>query len=254
MTELRIPDLAARLWTGGAPRDDLVTRVCAALRAQIADNALPAGTRLPSEALLAKELKISRPTLREATRILASRRLARHPAWRWHVRRGRQPASAQRARFLCPPCPPRSAPQAAWRACGASPSSRSRRPMTSLTPWKALSVARWPASAACGWWIGTPLALAAEYLPLSAADFIRTAGQVFRRLPLRVPDPRARAETAAQRNVGDRRQRHRSAGQGSRPSSAAPRCSSCARFTSAKVIGAFSTRSIITIARSSTSR
>ncbi len=71
MTELRISDLSARLWNSGAPRDDLVTRVCDALRAQIADNALPAGTRLPGESLLAKELKISRPTLREATRILA---------------------------------------------------------------------------------------------------------------------------------------------------------------------------------------
>ena len=70
MSELRLPDLAARLWTGGAPREDLVTRVCAALRAEIGGRRLIAGTRLPSEAALAKELRISRPTLREATRVL----------------------------------------------------------------------------------------------------------------------------------------------------------------------------------------
>ena len=70
MTELRIPDLAARMWSGAASRDDLVTRLCDALRAQIADHALPAGARLPSEAVLAKELKVSRPTLREAIRVL----------------------------------------------------------------------------------------------------------------------------------------------------------------------------------------
>jgi len=71
MNEVSIPEIAARLWIGGAPRDDLVTRVCEALRAQIAEKALPAGTRLPGEAVLAQALKISRPTLREATRILA---------------------------------------------------------------------------------------------------------------------------------------------------------------------------------------
>jgi GntR family transcriptional regulator len=59
------------MWRGGPEREDLVTRVCASLRGQIADHNLPAGARLPSEATLAEALQVSRPTLREATRILA---------------------------------------------------------------------------------------------------------------------------------------------------------------------------------------
>ena len=71
MTDLRLPDLSARLWAGDAPREDLVTRVCGALRAEIEARRFVAGSRLPSEAALAKALGVSRPTLREATRILA---------------------------------------------------------------------------------------------------------------------------------------------------------------------------------------
>ena len=71
MSALRLNDLSARLWAQGGPREDLVTRVCAALRAEIETRRLAAGTRLPSEAVLSKELRISRPTLREAARVLA---------------------------------------------------------------------------------------------------------------------------------------------------------------------------------------
>ncbi len=66
-----LQDLSARLWAGGAERQDLVTRVCGVLRAQLKARALPPGMRLPSEAALAKGLQVSRPTLREATRVLA---------------------------------------------------------------------------------------------------------------------------------------------------------------------------------------
>ncbi len=71
MTALGLPDLPATLRADGAPREDLVSRVCGVLRAEIAAGRLAAGVRLPSEAELAKALKVSRPTLREATRVLA---------------------------------------------------------------------------------------------------------------------------------------------------------------------------------------
>jgi DNA-binding GntR family transcriptional regulator len=71
MSGLCLPELSARLWADGAPREDLVTRVCAALRAEIAARGLAPGTRLPSEAVLSQDLRISRPTLREAARVLA---------------------------------------------------------------------------------------------------------------------------------------------------------------------------------------
>jgi DNA-binding GntR family transcriptional regulator len=55
---------------GGQPREDLVKRVADALRHQIVTGALPPGTRLIGEVELARRLDISRPTLREAIRVL----------------------------------------------------------------------------------------------------------------------------------------------------------------------------------------
>jgi len=80
MTALQISALSARLDAQGARREDLVARVCSALRSEIKDRAIPPGTRLPSETDLAKGLGVSRPTLREATRVLAQEGLlaARH--------------------------------------------------------------------------------------------------------------------------------------------------------------------------------
>ena len=52
-------------------REDLVARVCGLLRARMRDGHILPGTRLPSEIELAKAIGVSRPTLREATRILA---------------------------------------------------------------------------------------------------------------------------------------------------------------------------------------
>ena len=56
---------------GGAPREDLVTRVANALREWIRTGRLARASRLPGEVELAKQIGVSRPTLREATRILA---------------------------------------------------------------------------------------------------------------------------------------------------------------------------------------
>jgi DNA-binding FadR family transcriptional regulator len=47
------------------------------LRGQIVEGALPRGTRLPNEAVLADEYGVSRPTVREALRLLAAQNLIR---------------------------------------------------------------------------------------------------------------------------------------------------------------------------------
>ncbi|MCB1488000.1 MAG: GntR family transcriptional regulator [Bauldia sp.] len=64
-------DLTAKIWASGTPREDLVQRVANALREQILSGRLAGGTRLVPEAQLARNLSISRPTLREAIRVLA---------------------------------------------------------------------------------------------------------------------------------------------------------------------------------------
>jgi DNA-binding FadR family transcriptional regulator len=51
--------------------------VAARLREQILDGALPQGTRLPNEIVLARELGVSRTTVREALRLLAAQNLIR---------------------------------------------------------------------------------------------------------------------------------------------------------------------------------
>ncbi len=166
MTELRIPDLVARLWTGGAPRDDLVTRVCDALRAQIADHALPAGTRLPSEALLAKELKISRPTLREATRILARDGLL-------DVRHGVGTFVAAGSPHLRNALDFMSSLSATIRAAGRVPGVRGLAVKQISPPYEVAQALESAAGARVARISrvrlvdGTPLALAAEYIPLS---------------------------------------------------------------------------------------
>ena len=65
-----IANLTERIRESGGPRQVLVQRVADALRCQIASGHLKAGTRLMSEMALARNLEISRPTLREALRIL----------------------------------------------------------------------------------------------------------------------------------------------------------------------------------------
>jgi GntR family transcriptional regulator len=67
---LQTNDLSAKIWRG-VPREDLVTRVANALREQIHSGKLARGVRFCGELEFAKQLGVSRPTLREATRILA---------------------------------------------------------------------------------------------------------------------------------------------------------------------------------------
>lgn len=67
---LSTTELSGKIWRG-MPREDLVTRVANALREQIQGGKLLRGARFCGEVELAKQLGISRPTLREATRILA---------------------------------------------------------------------------------------------------------------------------------------------------------------------------------------
>lgn len=60
-----------------APRMKLVRRVAEALRDQIESGRLKPGTKLANEVALAQALEISRPTLREAIRVLAREGLLR---------------------------------------------------------------------------------------------------------------------------------------------------------------------------------
>jgi DNA-binding GntR family transcriptional regulator len=69
MEESLISDLSMRI-RQAAPRAALARRVADALRAEIAAGRLKPGARLANEVALAKALDISRPTLREAIRVL----------------------------------------------------------------------------------------------------------------------------------------------------------------------------------------
>jgi DNA-binding GntR family transcriptional regulator len=71
LNDINFTDLGAKIWASNARREDLVQRVANALREQILSGQLPAGTKLIPEAEFAKNLGISRPSLREAIRILA---------------------------------------------------------------------------------------------------------------------------------------------------------------------------------------
>jgi GntR family transcriptional regulator len=62
-------EISDRLWHG-APRENLATRVTNAIREQIESGHLSCGTRLRGEIEFARELGVSRQTLREATRAL----------------------------------------------------------------------------------------------------------------------------------------------------------------------------------------
>jgi GntR family transcriptional regulator len=66
-----IANLIGKIRGEGASREVLVKRVADALRDQITSGQLAPGARLIGEVALAQRLEISRPTLREATRILA---------------------------------------------------------------------------------------------------------------------------------------------------------------------------------------
>lgn len=66
-----LTSLSERIWAANIQREDLVQRIANALREQIVSGQLAAGTRLIPEAQLAVKLHVSRPSLREAIRVLA---------------------------------------------------------------------------------------------------------------------------------------------------------------------------------------
>lgn len=70
MTESNFFSLSEKIWAASGRREDLVARVANALREQILSGQLAPGAKLVAEAELAKHLSISRPSLREAIRIL----------------------------------------------------------------------------------------------------------------------------------------------------------------------------------------
>ena len=71
MDETDFTILSEKIWAGGSRREDLVQRVANALREQILSKKLQPGAKLTPEAEFARNLGISRPSLREAIRILA---------------------------------------------------------------------------------------------------------------------------------------------------------------------------------------
>jgi DNA-binding GntR family transcriptional regulator len=71
LSDPNFTSLSEKIWAPNIRREDLVQRVANALREQILSGQLPAGTRLMPEAEFARNLGISRPSLREAIRILA---------------------------------------------------------------------------------------------------------------------------------------------------------------------------------------
>lgn len=71
MNDTDFTTLSEKIWSGGSRREDLVQRVANALREQILSKKLQPGAKLTPEAEFARILGISRPSLREAIRILA---------------------------------------------------------------------------------------------------------------------------------------------------------------------------------------
>lgn len=71
MNESQSVRLNEKIWAANTQRDDLVKRVANALREEITSGKLSPGAKLTPEAQLAVQLGVSRPSLREAIRILA---------------------------------------------------------------------------------------------------------------------------------------------------------------------------------------
>jgi GntR family transcriptional regulator len=71
VNDIDFTTLSEKIWSGGSRREDLVQRVANALRDQILSKKMAPGDKLIPEAEFARHLGISRPSLREAIRILA---------------------------------------------------------------------------------------------------------------------------------------------------------------------------------------
>jgi GntR family transcriptional regulator len=71
VNETDLTSLSEKIWAANSQREDLVQRIAKALRDQILSGRLEHGAKLVPEAQLATQLGVSRPSLREAIRILA---------------------------------------------------------------------------------------------------------------------------------------------------------------------------------------
>lgn len=69
MNEHSTEEISDRIWRGET-RENLATRVANAIRCQVQSGQLACGVQLRGEVEFARELGVSRPTLREATRML----------------------------------------------------------------------------------------------------------------------------------------------------------------------------------------
>ncbi|MGA9669533.1 MAG: GntR family transcriptional regulator, partial [Terracidiphilus sp.] len=69
ISDLSTGAISNRIWHG-APRENLATRVANAIREQLQSGQLASGVQLRGEVEFARELGVSRQTLREATRVL----------------------------------------------------------------------------------------------------------------------------------------------------------------------------------------
>jgi GntR family transcriptional regulator len=167
MRSLAAADLTARLEASGAPREDLVARVCGALRHQIQAGKITPGTRLPSETELAKAMRVSRPTLREAARILAQEGLL-------DVRHGVGTFVAARTRHLTNPLDSMMSLSAAIRAAGGEPRVHSVTIDQVSAPHDVSQALGQPITAEVvrirrvRLMDDRPLSLAVEYLPIGA--------------------------------------------------------------------------------------
>lgn len=165
MNDLQIAQLSGLIWQGGAPREDLVARVASAMRSKILAGDIANGTKLPSEAKLAALLAISRPTLREAARVLAREGLL-------DIRHGVGTFVANRRHAVVSPLDTMLSMSALIRAVGGEPRSRAvdvalvEAPpdvATALALTEGTAVARVTRVRLIG---ERPLALAYEYVPL----------------------------------------------------------------------------------------
>jgi DNA-binding GntR family transcriptional regulator len=95
VNDIDLTSLGERIWAANSNREDLVKRISNALREQIRSSQLSAGTRLVPEAQLAQQLHVSRPSLREAIRLLAHEGLL-------DVKRGVGTFVSKEARILGP--------------------------------------------------------------------------------------------------------------------------------------------------------
>jgi GntR family transcriptional regulator len=169
LDDLQISMLSARIWAEGAPREDLVARVSGALRSQIKSQAFAVGTRLPGETEMAKKLGISRPTLREATRMLAQEGLL-------DVRHGVGTFVAEQPRHLTNALDSMLSLTASIRACGGVPSVEGLAIERVDAPPEVAAALALAEGASVGRITrvrlvdGQPLALASEYLSLRDAE------------------------------------------------------------------------------------